>query len=44
MIHVQAIPTDGSSAKIVPGEPVPEPATLMALGLGLAALIKRRRA
>ena len=44
MIHVQAIPTDGSSAKVIPGAPVPEPASMLALGLGLAAFLKRRRA
>ncbi len=44
MIHIQAIPDGGSSAKVIPGEPVPEPATILALGLGLAALTKRRRA
>ncbi len=43
MIHIQAIPNSGSSAKVIPGAPVPEPATFLALGLGLAALIKRRR-
>ncbi len=45
MIHFISIPPEGDSAKVVTGnDPVPEPATLMALGLGLAALIKRRRA
>jgi hypothetical protein len=44
MIHFISIPPDGNSAKVVTGEPVPEPATILALGLGLAALIKRRRA
>lgn len=44
MIHIQAIPDSGSSAKVIPGAPVPEPATFMALGLGLVAMLKRRRA
>ncbi len=55
MIHVQGIPGKGkdSSSKITgdyyycepPTEqPVPEPASLVALGLGAAALLRRRRA
>lgn len=43
MIHFISIPPVGDSAKVVPGQPVPEPATLVALGLGAVVLLKRRR-
>ncbi|HXH61305.1 MAG TPA: PEP-CTERM sorting domain-containing protein [Fimbriimonadaceae bacterium] len=43
MVHINGIPPDNISAKITNTNPVPEPATFAALGLGLAALLKRRR-
>jgi hypothetical protein len=43
MVHFLSIPPDGGSAKVVTGEPVPEPASLGAIALGVAALLGRRR-
>ncbi|HXH61304.1 MAG TPA: PEP-CTERM sorting domain-containing protein [Fimbriimonadaceae bacterium] len=43
MVQLQAIPPNGGSAKVTPGDPVPEPASLFALGLGATALLRRRR-
>jgi hypothetical protein len=43
MVHFISIPPEGNSAKVVPGEPVPEPASLGAIALGIAALLGRRR-
>lgn len=43
MAHFQSIPGSGDSSKVVPGEPVPEPTAIAALGLGLAALVRRRK-
>ena len=43
MVHIQAIPDNGGSAKVVAGEPVPEPASLGAIALGVAALLGRRK-
>lgn len=40
MIHFISIPPDGDSGKVVP---VPEPASIIAVSLGLAALARRRR-
>lgn len=42
MIHIQGTNNGLGSAKVV-GEVVPEPATLLAIGTGLAALAARRR-
>jgi hypothetical protein len=39
----QALAGQGDMAFIVTGQPVPEPATMAALGLGLAAIARRRR-
>ncbi len=43
LLHVQNIDSEGGSAKIQPGDPVPEPASLAALGLGALALLRRRK-
>ena len=44
MIHLISIPPNSLSAKVTTGEPpVPEPASIAALGLGAAALLRRRR-
>ena len=40
MIHLISIPPDGDSGKVVA---VPEPASFIALGLGAAALLRRRK-
>lgn len=41
MVHLISIPPDGNSAKVT--TPVPEPATMSALGLGVVALLRRRK-
>ena len=44
LIHIQAIPgCEDDSAKVKAGEPVPEPATWLALGLGATAFLRRRK-
>lgn len=43
LMHIQAVDSNGNSAKIQPGDPVPEPASLAALGLGALALLRRRK-
>ncbi len=41
MVHLISIPPNGDSAKVT--TPVPEPATMAALGLGVVALLRRRK-
>ncbi len=41
MVHLISIPPDGDSAKVT--TPVPEPASIAALGLGALALLRKRR-
>lgn len=43
MIHLLSVDDNQNSAKVQPGEPVPEPASLIALGLGGLALLRRRK-
>jgi hypothetical protein len=43
LIHLLNIDQEGNSAKVQPGDPVPEPASLAALGLGALALLRRRK-
>ena len=43
LLHVQNVNQEGLSAKVQPGEPIPEPASLAALGLGALALLRRRK-
>ena len=40
MVHLISIPPDGDSAKVTA---VPEPASMIALGLGALALVRRRK-
>lgn len=42
MVHIQGIAQNGESAKYT-GEAVPEPGTMIALGMGVAAAVRRRK-
>ncbi|MBS1707124.1 MAG: PEP-CTERM sorting domain-containing protein [Armatimonadetes bacterium] len=43
MLHMQGF-NNGNSGKLGPGDPVPEPASMAVIGLGVAALARRRKA